>query len=137
MGANLIPEATELQELQDMFKQGGFLLRKWKSNVPAVLSHLTHELLDQWPSQDLPANNFTKVLGVEWSGDSDSFRQTPNIIPSAGKLSKRELASNIVQVYDILAWFLPTVIKVKVLLQSLWNFTIKRDDLVPSEVQGE
>ena len=46
-GADSIQEAIDLQRLlQVLFGCGGFLLRKWTSNQPAVLQHLPPELRD-------------------------------------------------------------------------------------------
>ena len=51
-GANSIEEAVELQmELQELFSQGNFLLRKWNSNRPAVLQHIPSELRDVHSTQ--------------------------------------------------------------------------------------
>ena len=136
-GANSIPEATSLQnELQELFELGGFLLRKWKSNEPAVLRHLPSELVDKGSSLELPAEReFTKVLGIEWNTEQDSLRLAPGIFSSGITLTKRALASNVARVYDILGWYSPAVIKIKILLQQLWTLKIGWDDVVPSVVQ--
>ena len=75
-GAHTISEAIKLRkELQELFASGGFLLRKWKSSEQTVLKHLFPDLIDQQPSRELPAvDNFTKVLGLEWSAELDVFR---------------------------------------------------------------
>ena len=58
MGVDSLSEATTFRkELQDMFDKGGFLLRKWKSNVPAALRHLPPHLVDAKPYHDLPMDN--------------------------------------------------------------------------------
>ena len=121
-GAKSIPEAIELQkELQEMFEKGGFLLRTWKSNEPVTLNHLPTELTDQRPSHDLPIDNeYTKVLGVEWNTEQDSLRLVTGTFSSGPALTKRVLASNIARIYDILGWYSPSIIKLKVLLQHLW-----------------
>ena len=136
-GANSIPDAIRLQkELQELFAQGGFLLRKWKSSESSALCHLPHDLVDQQTSQGLPVeDHFTKVLGVEWSTDSDSFRLTTGNFPLVPTLTKRALSSEIAKVYDILGLFSPSVIKIKLLLQRLWEAGIDWDDPVPQEIE--
>ena len=121
-GAKSIPETIELQqELQEMFEKGGFLLRKWKSNESATLHHLPTELIDQCPSRDLPIDNeYTKVLGIECRTELDSLHLTPGTISSGPALTKGVLAPNIARMYDILGWYSPSIIKLKVLLQHLW-----------------
>ena len=136
-GADSIPAAIRLQkELQELFAKGGFVLRKWRSSQPAALFHLPHDLIDQQSCQGLPAeDNFTKVLDIEWSTDSDSFRLTAGNFPSVPTLTKRALSSKIAKVYDILGLFSPSVIKVKLLLQRLWEAGIDWDDPVPQEIE--
>ena len=137
-GACSISEAIELQkELQQLFDKGGFLLRKWKSNEPEALRHLPAHLIEQGTTRELPvANELTKVLGVNWNTESDSLHLTKSIVSSVHPLTKRMLASNIARVYDVLGWYSPTIIKVKILLQQLWVAKIAWDDLVPSAVQS-
>ena len=38
--------------------------------------------------------------------------------------------------YDVLGWYSPTIIKIKILLQQLWVAKIEWDDLVPIAVQN-
>ena len=66
-GANSIEEAIELQkQLQDLFSKGGFLLRKWNSNQPAVLQHISSELKEIYSTQALPGpDDYTKTLGIK------------------------------------------------------------------------
>ena len=137
MGANSVPEAISLQaELQELFEKAGFLLRKWRSNAPAALRHLPSHLVDKDSSRRLPVDSeFTKVLGVEWNTEQDSLRLAVGDFPSDRTLTKRTLASNIARVYDILGWYSPSVIKVKVLLQQLWTSKIDWDDVIPAAIQ--
>ena len=75
------------------------------------------------------------MLGVEWNTEQDSLRLAVGDFPSDRTLTKRALASNIARVYDILGWYSPSVIKVKVLLQQLWTLNIDWDDVVPAAIQ--
>ena len=46
-GADTVSSAMEMQlQLQQLFKRGGFLLRKWDSNEKAVLEHIPPDLRD-------------------------------------------------------------------------------------------
>ncbi len=137
-GADTPEEATKLQRLlQDLFASGGFLLRKWKSSHPSVLQHLSPQLLDVQTSQSLPdADDFAKALGVEWSTRLDCFRLTVSELPTLEVLTKRALISDIARTYDVLGWFAPCVIVVKVLLQHLWEAKVEWDDPVPEDIQA-
>ena len=72
------------------------------------------------------------MLGIEWNAELDSFHPmiVTNLIPR-GELSKRNLTSDIARVYDILGWCSPTVVKLKILLQRIWEEKLEWDELVP------
>ena len=77
-------------------------MRKWTSNKAAVLHHLPLHLVDQNSSRELPVDlDFMKVLEVEWNTEQDSLRLTASAFPSCRTLTKRDLVSNIMLVYDI------------------------------------
>ena len=61
----------------------------------------------------------------------DWFRLTVNNIPPLKSTTKRALTSDVAKTYDVLGWFAPSVIYVKVLLQRLWEARIGWDDPVP------
>ena len=48
---------------------------------------------------------------------------------------KRTLVSDIAETFDVLGWFSPTIIKMKILLQKLWELRIDWDDVVPEEIR--
>ncbi len=55
--------------------------------------------------------------------------------PPFDNVTKRSLESDVAKTYDILGWFAPTTIKMKILLQSLWEEAIGWDDPVPLYVK--
>ena len=59
-----------------------------------------------------------------------------SIISYKHLLTKRMLVSNIAHVYNVLGWYSPAIIKIKILLQQLLVAKIARDDLVPSAFQS-
>ena len=137
MGADSIEEAIELQrQLQDLFSRGGFLLRKWNSSNPSVLHHLPAELKATQSSHSLPdVEEYTKTLGIEWNSIMDHFRLTVSELPPVDNLTKRSLVSDIAKTFDVLGWFSPTIIKVKILLQRLWEEKVDWDETVPTPIQ--
>ncbi len=136
-GADSLDEATKLQEqLQELFARGGFLLRKWKSNDPAVLQRLPATLLGSQTSHAIPdPDDFVKALGIEWSTSLDSFRPTVAEFPRLETVTKRALVFDVAKTYDVLGWFAPSVIKVKILLQHLWEAKVGWDDPAPDDVR--
>ena len=54
--------------------------------------------------------------------------------PSLEKVTKRGLISDVAKTFDVLGWFSPAIIKVKILFQRLWEMKVDWDDPVPSSV---
>ena len=49
-----IQEVAELQrQLRELFAQGGFMLRKWKTSIPAALKHVSTHLLDEQSTHEI------------------------------------------------------------------------------------
>ena len=105
-------------ELQDLFQQGSFLLRKWKTSEEEVYNKIPRQLTDPQAKQEITYDSgFTKVLGVEWNAAVDSLRPVISSLPQTTKLlTKRALISDIARLFDVLGWCSPTIIKPKVLL---------------------
>ena len=104
-GADSIEEARDLlKQLQDLFSSGGFLLRKWNSNHPAVLQQLPSEFQDDHSTQALHSSEeYTKTLRIEWSTTritSDSPFQI--YLPLMSSLIKRVLVSDVAKTFDVL-----------------------------------
>jgi hypothetical protein len=132
-GADTIDEAITLQQqLQELFNRGGFLLRKWNCSDPSVLKHLPDELKDTQSPRPLPViKEYTKTLGIEWSPAMDHFRLTIAELPPVSKVTKRFLVSDVAKTFDVLGWFSPCTIKMKILFQQLWELKF---DQVPEPV---
>ena len=135
-GADSVDGAIKLQgELQDLFERGGFLLRKWNSNNPDVLQHISPELRDSKSTQDISdSGGYTKTLGIEWNVKSDCLRLTVAEFGSLENMTKRTLVSDIARTFDVLGWFAPTIISMKILLQRLWESKVGWDDPVPEQI---
>ena len=65
---------------------------------------------------------------MEWNTKSDHFRPTISRLPSVATVTKCFLVSDIAKTYDVLGWFSPAMIKVKILTQRLWELKIHWDD---------
>ncbi len=76
-------------ELRSMLLQGGFDLRKWRSNSDDVLNHINPELLEKLPTQDLVDRHsatYPKALRVEWNSAQDTMA-TSISLPTAYNLT--------------------------------------------------
>ena len=134
--ANSISEAIKLQaQLRSLLSKGGFLLRKWNSSEAKVLSCIPSDLKDAPANQSFPAPvEYTKTLGIEWNSSMDHFRLTIANLPPLNNITTRVLVSDVAKTFDVLGWFSPTTIKVKILLQRLWEQKVGWDDLVPDPI---
>ena len=58
-------------------------------------------------------------------------------LPSGENITKRALISDVAKTYDVLGWFSPTTIKVKILFQRLWELNVGWEDPVPTDICEE
>ena len=65
----------------------------------------------------------------------DTFRLTVSKLPLSDVVTKRILASDVAKVFDILGWFAPATVTMKILLQRVWELRVEWDDPIPDEVQ--
>ena len=61
---------------------------------------------------------YAKTLGIAWHSVLDHFRLSVENQPPPESLTKRRLVSDIAKTYDVLGWFAPSIVKVKILLNS-------------------
>ena len=114
--------STLQRQLTDLFSCGGFILRKWNSSDPSVLSSIPEDLRDSRAVQPISeTNGYTKTLGIEWNVSTDQFRLTVTNLPSCNEVTKRIVVSDVAKIFDVLGWFSPVTIKMKILLQRLWE----------------
>ena len=136
-GADSVEEAIELQrQLQELFLKGGFQLRKWNSSNPTVIEHLPQEIKGTLSSHTIPdPDQYTKTLGILWNSVMDHFQLTIAELPPLERVTKRFLVSDVAKTFDVLGWFSPSTIMVKVLLQRLWEQKIEWDEEVPLSIK--
>ncbi len=107
------------RQLLSLFDKGNFLLSKWNSSDSYVLDAIDPSLRDAHEVLSISeGNEYTKTLGLEWNTTMDHFRLAVTNLSSPEGITKRMLVSNVAKVFDVLGWFSPTIIKVKILLQS-------------------
>ena len=56
-------------------------------------------------------------------------------LPPLEIMMKRMLVSDIAKTFDVLGWFSPAIIKVKILLQRVWERNVGWDDVVPQHIR--
>lgn len=132
-GAETIKEAIILrEEVSQILKSGGFVLRKWMSNSSEVL-----------PKQNSNSDSFIehyiaesstdyKTLGLFWNSIQDVLHFVVTQNSDFKVLTKRVVLSAIARIFDPLGLVGAVVIKAKLFLQELWKMSLKWDDKIPS-----
>ena len=67
----------------------------------------------------------------------DHFRLTIAELPPVSEVTKRFLISDVAKTFDVLGWFSPCIIKMKILFQLLWELKVGWDDPVPEHVRDD
>ena len=94
---------------------GGFELRKWLSNEPEILRSIPSEHLASQPSRLFEKESHFAILEMRWQPFLDSFQcntlyTIPSVENTAAVLTKRMVASKIVQLFDRLGLLGPVII---------------------------
>ncbi|XP_033228966.1 uncharacterized protein LOC117180581 [Belonocnema kinseyi] len=133
-GARTIEEAKQLfAELMTVTRKGGMNLKKWVSNVPELIRSLSKDFSDTYFSLDL--GDTTKALGVYWNPDPDSFFYTVKQSRLDAPVTKRNILSEIAELFDPLGLLGPVVLTPKIFMQNLWQLNIGWDESVPPEIE--
>jgi hypothetical protein len=134
-GADTVESAIDLQgQLQDLLTCGGFFLRKWNSNEPLVLDAIWPELRESKGVHSISGSEHTKTLGLEWDTAADVLHITTSKLLPTESVTKRILVADIAKIFDVLGWFAPAVVSVKILLQRVWEAGVDWDEPVPEHI---
>ncbi|XP_062699574.1 uncharacterized protein LOC134284609 [Aedes albopictus] len=112
-------------QLTEMMESGGFKLRKWCCNIPAVLEGVPTENLaiQDTNGVELDSDQAVKTLGLTWMPITDTLRfqfQFPPLeldVP----LTKRRILSLIATLFDPLGLIGVTTVSAKIFMQQLWT----------------
>ena len=139
MGADTASEAIELRrEVQELFARGGFLLCKWNSNDSTVLRSIEPDLREAKETYTITdsGSELTRTLGLVWDLKHDCFKILTSACTITSAVTKRMLESDIARIFDVLGWLSPVTIKMKILLQRLWETKLNWDEPVPSHISN-
>jgi len=109
-----------------IFKDGGFNLRKFRSND----QNLLHEFSDSQVQQ------LHKVLGVSWDLKSDELLPLVDLeVMVPKKLTKREVFSCLSKIYDPCGLVSPAVTPLKIIVQDCWKEKLGWDEEVNPDLR--
>ncbi|XP_026115567.1 uncharacterized protein LOC113094113 [Carassius auratus] len=129
-----LPSKDAAKDLVDrlyaLLNEGGFELRQWASNCPAVVSHLPSDTrsnsCELWLSQGLQ-DTHESTLGLLWHCQSDTLHYKHRIVNST-KVTMRSIYRVLASQYDPLGYIIPYTTRAKMLVQRLWDKKRDWDD---------
>ena len=116
-GCNTVNQCLEFYEkAQKCFSNGGFNLRKFKSNCKE-LAKLAYENCPD----DETYSNWYKVLDILWDKQSDQLMFDFNDIRSKfiEELTKRSIIQSAASIYDPVGFIAPVIVKMKILFPDI------------------
>lgn len=122
-GGNTVEETIALRrQLDSLLSAGGFELRKWASNVDAVLEDVPLDNKALKTSVDLDRDQCIKSLGLHWEPATDHLRYKIGLPPiNDTPLTKRIALSQIARLFDPLGLVGPVITSAKLFMQALWT----------------
>ena len=129
-GGNSIDEVRNVkQNLTSIFKQAGFELRKWRSNIPEI----NEKFNDLMSLTDHP----NKALGINWNAGTDEFFYSITNLKPHTEVTKRTILSTTAQLFDPLGLLAPIVIIPKLIIQKIWQLNLNWDESIPMDIHTE
>lgn len=121
-------EAIQLaKEVAHIHSKAGFTISKWVSNSPKVMSALYSPVTSTQKNLSL-LDTYTKVLGMKWCTNSDTFMYSiegcalvAGVCKKENSPTKREVLRVLMTIFDPLGLISNTLIFLKVLLQYIWR----------------
>ncbi|GBN46304.1 hypothetical protein AVEN_246835-1 [Araneus ventricosus] len=117
----------------NVFREAGMNLRKFQTN--------STELKKIWIENNVTSeteNDNRKILGLVWNVNTDTLKleidSLLEMIPNL-KCTKRHILKTVAKIFDPVGFISPFVIRVKCLLQQLWELGLNFDDVVPQRVR--
>ncbi|XP_025763702.1 uncharacterized protein LOC109202593 [Oreochromis niloticus] len=119
-----------VDSLRQLLHTGGFEIRQWASNIPAVIEHLPSnvrsESSDLWLSQS-STDLWEPTLGLTWDCLRDSFKYRHRM-GERTEPTLRNVYKTLACQYDPLGYIVPFTTRAKILVQDLWKEQLGWDD---------
>ena len=137
-GADTLPEAIHLRtNLNELLAKACMTLRKWRSSSKELMDTVPANVQESQPTQCITSpHDCYKALGIHWDTTKDTFHvATPKLEDSAAP-TKRQVLSDVAKTFDVLGFYSPVTVTLKVLLQKLWQLNLGWDDNIPIKLSG-
>ena len=132
-----VDEAVSLvKEMQDLLKQGGFVLNKFMSSSRQVVQTIPEEDRAKSWQKDLSDSSLPQesALGLKWNVENDCFVYETDFSLDDKPLTKRKLLSITSSLYDPLGFVSPVLLIPKLTQQELCRRSLEWDDQVPEDL---
>ena len=123
------------EELIALLRLACMWLRKWRSSDTSVMENVPTDMREDEGHQIIaPPAECHKALGLHWDMKKDTLHVSTPTLAVDDNPTKRKIASDVAKTFDLLRWFAPCTIVVKVMLQDLWRLKLAWDDPVPGRI---
>ncbi|XP_046392179.1 uncharacterized protein LOC124160387 [Ischnura elegans] len=100
-GSNSIEEAEKVQEgIIALLERGGFRLRKWCSNHPALMKKIPLNHREASYQIRPEGVNTIRSLGILWNPNADVFHFDTKNFDCKARVSKRSVLSDLARIFD-------------------------------------
>ena len=119
-GALDLESAMKLQDsIIAVLSEAGFEIRKWTSSKPELVERLPANFRETTDEMTIKSDDYSiKTLGVKWNPNPDHFSFIAKLDEKTPS-RKREILSEVTQLFDPLGWLSPTTIQFKCFVQLL------------------
>ena len=127
------------EELNGLLDGPKMTLRKWRSKSDELLSTIP-ETLNEAGNLHRTTNptESPKVLGIYmyWNPVKDTIHVATLELKEEGALTKCQVTSAVARTFNILGWFAPATVTLKIPLQKIWEKKLGWDETIPTELEG-
>lgn len=138
-GADTKESAIQLRnDIITILNSAGFELSKWSSNAPELVRGLS-TMDAKVDGENISSNKqkIKKLLGIFWNQENDSYQYKVERYQINARVTKRNVLAEIASVFDPLGLINPITVRLKLIMQKLWQINIGWDEPLPTDLLNE
>lgn len=118
--------------MRPLLADGGFDIRKWASNNPAVIQHLPPDAkcktCELWLSENGDPKELT--LGLQWNCLTDMLSYKNGFITYHQSIMRNIYIRVLASQYNPVGYLIPFTTRAKIIVQDLWKKEREWDDII-------